>query len=128
MTIQGKAVVSVFSICILLIFYFSIWGIRTTRIESINELVSQNLKPGMSSGEVIRFLDPQHLEHSQLIKPEIMTLGLGHDYGNQHIIAAIKRGTAKALLWGEAIQLIFVFNEKHELVRTDVFPRHAALF
>ena len=118
---QKKVIFTVCALSLLMLAYFAIYGIRTTRVGTMQELVVQNLKIGTSSEQVIHFLDSQHLEHSEPMKPEFMRLG-GHNYGNENVVAAIKRHTARALLWGEAIQIIFVFNEKHELTRFDVFP------
>jgi hypothetical protein len=46
----------------------------------------------------------------------------GHDYAKQNVIAAIKRHVAGSLVWDEAIQIVFVFNEKHELTKLDLIP------
>jgi hypothetical protein len=46
----------------------------------------------------------------------------GHDYAKQNVIAAIKRHVARSLMWDEALQIVFVFNEKHELTKFDVMP------
>ena len=121
MTARKKVMLAVLLLCLLLTGYFAIWGIRTARVESVRKLVDQNLKTGASSEEVIRFLDSRNLEHSELMRPEIMQIG-AHNYGNQIVIGAIRRRTARALLWEEAIELVFVFNGNHQLVRADVFP------
>ena len=64
------------------------------------------------------FLDAQHLDPSTLI----MSYGRGRDYSNQNVVVAVKRNTRLSLLQDEAIYLVFVFNDKGELVRWDVFP------
>lgn len=46
----------------------------------------------------------------------------GHDYANRSLIVAVKRYSARALLWKEMIYLVFVFDENHKLARYDVFP------
>ena len=56
-----------------------------------------------------------------VIKPEAMRFG-SQNYANENVIAAIKRNTSISMLVSESIQLIFVFNENHGLVRCDVFP------
>ena len=96
-------------------------GNADKRVGALQSLVAQNLKPGVSPDQVIRFLDVQHLEHSELIKPEAMRFG-SQNYANENVIAAIKRNTSISMLVSESIQLIFVFNENHGLVRCDVFP------
>ena len=91
------------------------------RIRAFQTLVAQNVKVGDPPDRVIRFLDAQHLEHSALMKPEFMRIS-GHEYGNQNVIAAIQRHVARSLLWDEAVQFVFVFNESHELTKFDVMP------
>ena len=108
-------------LCLVLVAYFAIFGFRTTRISTLRELVSQNLKSGVSADEVDRFLTDKRIDHSKLMKLEAMTMG-GHQYNGQNIIWGAKRGTAKAILWREDIELIFVFSEDRKLVRYDVFP------
>src|ERR1051325_278489 len=108
-------------LCLVLVAYFAIFGVRTTRISTLRELVSQNLKSGVSADEVDRFLTDKRIDHSKLMKLEAMTMG-GHQYNGQNIIWGAKRGTAKAILWREDIELIFVFSEDRKLVRYDVFP------
>ena len=45
-----------------------------------------------------------------------------YNYSNQNVVVAVKRNTRVSLLTDEAIYLIFVFSDKDELVRYDVFP------
>jgi hypothetical protein len=106
--------------------YFAFFGIRTTRIETLRSIVSHNLKQGSSSTQVRVFLDAQHLDPSPLIKPEFMGYGR-HDYSKQNVVVAVKRNTWVSLLYHEAIYLVFVFNDKGELVRWDVFPIYTGL-
>jgi hypothetical protein len=91
------------------------------RVEMIQRTIAQNLKMGDSPDRVIQFLGAQNLEQSTLIKPEFMRMG-GRNYGNQNVVAAIKRHTAGSYLWVEDIEIVFVFDEKHELAKFDVFP------
>jgi hypothetical protein len=121
-TILGTSLV-----CLLVLGYSAIFGIRTTRIETLQSAVSQNLKQGASSAEVRSFLDAQHLDPSNLIKPQVMSYGRGHDYSNQNVVVAVRRNTWLSLLQGESIYLVFVFNDKDELVRWDVFPIYTGL-
>jgi len=106
--------------------YFTFFGIRTTRIETLRTIVSQNLKQGSSSTQVRGFLDAQRLNPSPLIKPEFMGYGR-YTYDKQNVIVAVKRNTWVSLLQHEAIYLVFVFNDKDELVRWDVFPIYTGL-
>ena len=46
----------------LLLGYYAFFGIRTTRIETLESIISQNLKQGTSSAKVRSFLDAQHLD------------------------------------------------------------------
>ena len=114
---KKRAILVIFLSCLLALAFLAFFGIRRTRIEALQSLVSQNLKNGASSGEVMSFLDVQHLEHTRLSKPEFTQLG-----GNQSVIAAIKRNTWIGLPQKESIHLVFVFNESHELVRFDLYP------
>ena len=98
------------------------FGIRTTRIETIRGIVQKNIRAGETPQEVIDFLKGQNLDPCGLIQPEIMHLGRGHDSGGQNIVVAVKRYSARALLWREAIYLVFVFDGNRELLRYDVFP------
>jgi len=112
--------------CLLGLAYFCVFGIRTTRVESLERLASQNVQIGATPEEVIHFLASKHLAPSQLFKPEFMLLR-GHDYANQNAVVAVKRYSARALLWREAIYLVFVFDENHKLMKYDVFPVYDAL-
>ena len=114
---KKRAILVIFLSCLLALAFLAFFGIRGTRIEALQSLVSQNLKNGASSGQVMSFLEVQHLEHTRLSKPEFTQLG-----GNQSVIEAIKRNTWIGLLQKESIHLVFVFNESHELVRFDLYP------
>ena len=120
---------AVVAICLLLLLgvsYLSIVGVRTTRIEVIQNIASQNLKSGASSEQVMRFLDGQHLEHSKLVERKFMRFD-GHNYENTNVIVAIKRNTRGSLLQTESIQLVLVFNDNNKLSRFDVFPVYTGL-
>jgi len=78
---------------------------------------------GDSVEKVSLFLDSQGLQHSAVIRPEIMMLH-GHDYSNQLVVVAVKRYTARALVWKEWVQIVFVFDEDHKLTRFDVIPHY----
>jgi hypothetical protein len=106
--------------------YFAFIGIRTTRIETLRSIVSQNLKQGSSPAQVRGFLYAQRLNPSPLIKPEVMGYGR-YNYDRQNVVVAVKRNTWVSLLQHEAIYLVFVFNDKDELVRWDVFPIYTGL-
>jgi len=101
--------------------YFSIFGFRTASVESLRQLTSRNVQIGATPEEVIRFLASRNLEPSPLFRPEAMSMN-GRDYSGQNIVLGVKRYSARALLWNEAIYLVFFFDEYHSLVRYDVFP------
>lgn len=95
------------------------WNNPTRRVGALQNLVRQNVKVGDSPDKVIRFLDAQHLERSELMKPEVMNVNR-HDYGNQNVIVAIKRHTGSPFSWDESISLVFAFNDQRELVRFEL--------
>jgi len=109
-----------------LLAYAAIFGIRTTRVETIQNLVSQGLKMGATSEQVLSFLDIQHLQHTRLFKPDFMQFG-NHNYGNQVVIVATKPNTWIGLIQRESIRIVFVFNANNQLVRFDVFPIYTGL-
>ena len=123
---KKKAGLTVGSIIVLTFAYFAVFGLRTTRHESLRLQIAQNIKVGCSTGDVTRFLDSQHLEHSSLMRlSEFETLR--RTYGNAPLILARKRHTWQAW-WGyEAIQIIFVFDEGNRLLRFDLRPEYTAL-
>ncbi len=89
------------------------------RVEALQRLVVQNVKLGDSPDRVIQFLDGQHLEHSMLIKAEFEFMHIG-------VIGAIKHHTAGSFLWNENIELVFAFNDEHELTRFDLIPTYTS--
>jgi hypothetical protein len=121
---RARLVVSL--LCLLILVCLAVLGVRRTRVETLHNLVSHNLGKGDSSGQVIRFLDVQHLEHSKLMRPDFMILG-GHEYGGQNVIVAVKRKTWVSVLQTESIQLVFVFDANGQLVRFDIFPHYTGL-
>jgi hypothetical protein len=121
-----RTILGISLVCLLLLGYIAFFGIRTTQIETLRSTISQNLKQGASSAQVRSFLDAQHLDPSNLMKPEVMSYG-GHDFSNQNVVVAVKRNTWLSLLQSEAIYLVFVFNDRDELVRWDVFPIYTGL-
>jgi len=119
---KKRAILVIFLSCLLALAFLAFFGIRRTGIEALQSLVSQNLKNDASSGQVMSFLDVQHIEHTRLSKPEFTQLG-----GNQNVIEAIKRNTWIGLPQKESIHIVFVFNESHELVRFDLYPVYTGL-
>jgi len=119
---KKRAILVIFLSCLLALAFVAFFGIRRTGIEALQSLVSQNLKNDASSGQVMSFLDVQHIEHTRLSKPEFTQLG-----GNQNVIEAIKRNTWIGLPQKESIHIVFVFNESHELVRFDLYPVYTGL-
>jgi hypothetical protein len=122
-----RTILGISLVCLLVLCYYAFFGIRTARIETLQSAISQNLKQGTSSAKVRSFLDAQHLDPSNLMKPEILTYGRGRDYSNQNVVVAVKRNTRLSLLYDESIYLVFVFNDNDELIRWDVFPIYTGL-
>jgi hypothetical protein len=125
--VRKKRVLVCILLACLLLGYYAFFGIRTTRIGTLESTISQNLEHGASSAKVRSFLDAQRLAPSNLMKPQILSYGRGHDYSNQNVIVAVKRNTTQSLLYNESIYLVFVFNDKDELTRWDVFPIYTGL-
>lgn len=111
---------------VLTLVYWALFGIRRTGVGTVQRLVYQNVKKGESSEELIRFLDAQHLEHSELTRPSFMSLW-GRDYSNQNVVVAIRRNTWTSMLQTESVQLVFVFDDKNRLIKSDVFPVYTGL-
>jgi hypothetical protein len=101
--------------------YFATFGIRTTDTKSLRECVEKDIRIGESPRQVIDYLRAQNFDPSDLIRPQVMHIG-GHDYAGQSIVVAVKRNSARALLWKEMVYLVFVFDGDHKLARYDVFP------
>jgi len=106
---------------VILLGYLAFCGVRTTRIETIRTQAIQSLATGASFDEVAHFLDAKHFEHSELIRPEAM-FAHGKSYDDNWVVIAVRRGRWRSMLQREDVQLIFVFDEGHQLERTDVFP------
>jgi hypothetical protein len=105
--------------------YFAHYGIRTTRPESLRNLVAQNVKIGASPEDVIKFLDEQHLEHSGMERTSKSSLR--RTYGDVPMIGAIKRRTWGSLLMYESIQIVFIFDENNRLEKFDLIPVYTGL-
>lgn len=101
--------------------YFAIFGIRTTGIKTLQERVARDVRIGESPQQVIDYLKAQNFDPSDLVRPQVMHIG-GHDYAGQSIVVAVKRNSARAVLWKEMVYLVFVFDGAHKLARYDVFP------
>jgi hypothetical protein len=52
----------------------------------------------------------------------------GYDYAGQNVVVAVKRYSARALLWKERVYLVFVFDGEHKLTRYDVFPVYESCY
>jgi hypothetical protein len=81
----------------------------------------------MSSAQVRSFLNTQYLDPSELIGPDIMVYGRGHDFSNQNVVVAVKRNTWRSLLSSEAIYQVFVFDNQDRLLRWEIFPIYTGL-
>ena len=104
----------------------AVFGFRTTRVETIRRQVNERVPVGASPDDVLRFLDGEHLDHSELRRPEVMYVG-GRYYDGTLLVWASKRGTWRSLLQREDVEVIFVFDESHKLARIDVFPVYTGL-
>jgi hypothetical protein len=121
---KRRSILVISILCLFVLAFVAIFGIRTMRVETIQNLISLNVKTGASPSEVMRFLDAQDLQHTDLFRTEFMRFGQ-HDYGNQDVIIATKRNTWRAALQSESIQV--VFDPNNHLVRFDVFPIYTGL-
>lgn len=106
--------------------FLVIFGVRTTRIETVRQMARENAKPGTSSVDVTRFLDAHHLEHTDLMHPALMNL-YGHRYDNEWIIVSARNHTWRSAFQSERLELVFVFDENHRLVSFDLFPVYTGL-
>src|SRR5712664_4595676 len=123
---KKKTSLIVGSLVVLTLAYFTVYGLRTTRPESLRRQIAQNVKVGSSPDDVIRFLNSQHLEHSSLLRlSEFETLR--RTYGDAPLILARKRRTLQAWRGFESIQIIFVFDESNRLLKFDLHPEYTAL-
>ena len=87
------------------------------KVQAIQNLVNQNVKPGDSPETVYRFLDAQRIAYSRLDKN--MALIAGHDYSNENTVMATERDIAGSSLVTESLQIIFVFDDQRKLARID---------
>jgi hypothetical protein len=87
-----KASLIIGSLIALTFAYFAVYGLRTTRPESLKRQITNSVKVGSSPDDVIRFLNSQQLEHSSLLRlSEFETLR--RTYGDAPLILARKRHT-----------------------------------
>ena len=94
--------------------YLAIYGIRTTRLETLRNLVERHVSIGSSPEAVIKFLDEEHLEHSPIRRTSEYS-DLRKTYGDAPMIGAIKRRTWRSLLVYESIQIVFIFDDNRRL-------------
>jgi len=121
-----KASLIIGSLIALTFAYFAVYGLRTTRPESLKRQITNSVKVGSSPDDVIRFLNSQQLEHSSLLRlSEFETLR--RTYGDAPLILARKRHTMQAWWGSESIQIIFVFDESNRLLKFDLHPEYTAL-
>ena len=116
-----KAILAGLVLIVVVLGYFAIFGVRTTRVETVRRKVNQRLAVGASLNDVVRSLDAMHIEHSELERPQMMLMA-GHRYDNALVVVAIRRNTWRSLLQREDIYIIFVFDESQRLMRIDIFP------
>ena len=121
MATTKKAILIACGLIVVVLVYFVVFGVRTTRVESIRKQVNESVAVGASLNEVTHSLDAMHIEHSELERPQMMSMG-GHRYDNVLLVMAIQRNTWRSLLFREDVELIFVFDEARKLNRIDIFP------
>jgi hypothetical protein len=121
MATTKKAILITCGLIVVVLGYLAVFGVRTTRVETIRRQVNQSVAIGASLSDVARSLDAMHIEHSELERPQMMLMG-GHRYDNILVMMAILRNTWRSLLFREDVELIFVFDEARRLNRIDIFP------
>ncbi len=121
MATTKKAILIACGLIVVVLVYLAVFGVRTTRVETIRRQVHQSVAVGASFNDVARSLDGMHIEHSELERPRMMSMG-GHRYDDVLVVMAIQRNTWRSLLFREDVELIFVFDETHKLNRIDIFP------
>ncbi len=100
----------------LLLFVFFVTALLSTAcaenkdnkmsIKTVEEHLQRNLKLGENYKQVIEFLDKEKFEHSGYLQKEKKIFG---------IIRDIKRYPIR-----KSVQLVFMFNEKGELLKIDI--------
>jgi hypothetical protein len=91
------------------------------KVQSIQNLVNHNIKPGDSPETVYQFLDGQRIGYSRLDKN--MAFLAGHDYRYENTVMATERDIAGSSLVTESLQIIFVFDDQRKLARIDFVPQ-----
>lgn len=124
--VKKKIILGTCLLCLLVAGYFANYGIRTTRPETLRELVEQNVKIGSSPEAVMKFLDDQHLEHGPIRRTSQYS-EYSNTYGDVPMIGAIKRKTWRSLLMFESIQIVFIFDDQKRLVKFDLHPVYTGL-
>jgi hypothetical protein len=109
-----------FAILLSLVGY---WFVRSKSapVDSLKSDVADHLRLGASPEDVMHFLDARKVEHSELQRPEAMSIE-GRNYVNQPVVVGIERDAWKSPVESESIQLVFVFDEDQKLIRSDIFP------
>jgi hypothetical protein len=125
MSVKKKLSITLGLLIVVLAGYFATYGIRTTRPENLQRLISENVKVGASPEDVTRFLDQQGLDHSALRRTSE-----GSErkiYGDVPMIGAIKRHTWRGLLMFESIQVVFIFDDNNHLLKFDLHKVYTGL-
>lgn len=104
----------------------AIFGVRTTRVDTLRRIVGENATLGASPAEVIRFLDSRHFERTELIHPTQMNL-YGHIYDGESVIVSSKSHTWQSVFQTERVEIVFVFDNNQKLTRFDLFPVYTGL-
>src|ERR1700731_4836014 len=95
---KKKVTLAVGPLIVLAFIYFALYGVRTTRPESLRHQIAKSVKVGCSPDDVIRYLDSEHLERSSLFRLDKLET-LHGTYGDAPVILARKRHTFQAW-WG----------------------------
>jgi hypothetical protein len=93
----------------------------TARVKEIRAELNRGIALGATLDEVFHFLDAEHWEHSQLVRPEVMLAG-ARRYDHTPMVMVIRRNTAHSWFIREDIQIVFVFDDSQRLVRSDILP------
>jgi hypothetical protein len=93
---------------------------------ALERRISESVRVGARPEQVLQFLDGEQIEHSGLDRLGEFDSDTRFYALGSPVIRAIKRHTASGLLGFQSLQVVFLFNEKAELVRFDVRPVYTA--
>jgi uncharacterized membrane protein YphA (DoxX/SURF4 family) len=131
---KGIAIAAVLLfICFLALCFLShgvsawfLYGARQYPQRALKKTISESVHVGAGPEQVLLFLDHEHLEHDGLERLGQFDSDTRFYARGTPVIRAIKRHAASGLVGFQSLQIVFVFNEKIELVRFDVRPVYTA--